>query len=104
MNVPAAVELALSCVALSGVPAYISCPEYLEAIGGALGEEARRRLAVVARLDYAPDLEALREIMRAEGITYYVVTTARDAPFDAARRQAIGHVGVYAVYAASSAG
>ncbi|UZF94451.1 hypothetical protein [Bosea sp. NBC_00550] len=87
-------------VALSGVPAYISRPQSLLVAGGARGEEARRRLAVLDRLNRAPDLEALQNAMRAEGITYYIVSSARDAPFDSERHAAIGHQGEYAIYSA----
>jgi hypothetical protein len=86
-------------VALSGVPAYVSCPEYLLALGGFIGDEAERRLDVLARLALAPTLEALKAGMRTEEITYYVVTKPQDAPFDPDRRGAIGHQGTFAVYA-----
>ena len=90
-------------VALSGVPAYISSPNFLIATGGAVGEEARRRLAVIDQLDQAPDLEALQAAMRAEGISAYVVSSPRDASFDPLRHCAIGRDGDYAVYSAHPA-
>jgi hypothetical protein len=94
------IDDAVRLVALSGVPAYIACPDFLLSTGGAVGREARRRMAALDRLDRAPDLEALQSAMRAEGITYYVVSSSRDAPFDPKRLEAIGHQGEYAIYAA----
>lgn len=87
-------------VALSGVPAYLSAPNFLIATGGAVGEEARRRLAVIGQLDRAPNLKALQTAMRAEGVTAYVTTSARDVLFDPQRLCAIGRDGDYAVYSA----
>jgi hypothetical protein len=87
-------------VALSGVPAYLSSPNFLIATGGAAGQEAQRRLAVIDQLDQAPNLEALQAAMRAEGISDYVVSSDRDARFDPQRRCAIGRNGDYAVYSA----
>ncbi len=97
------VDDAARLVALSGVPAYVSCPNVLLTIGGSLGEEARRRLSVIDRLDNAPNLETLRKRMQEEGITAYVVSSARDAQFDPDRLGAAGHSGDYAVYLASPA-
>jgi hypothetical protein len=94
------IDDAARLVALSGVPAYISCPKVLLTIGGTVGEDARRRLAVIDRLDHAPNLDALRTLMQQEGITAYVVSLASDAPFDPERLGAIGHQGEYAIYAA----
>jgi hypothetical protein len=94
------IDDAASLVALSGVPAYISCPGYLLTLKGPIADEARRRLAVLRRIADAPTLEALQGEMRAEGIAYYVVTTPRDAPFDPERRGAIGRKGAFAIYAA----
>jgi hypothetical protein len=95
------IDDAARLVGLSGVPAYVSCPAYLMTLGGPVGEETRRRMAVVRRLAEAPNLESLQDVMRAEGITAYVVTSARDLAFDPERRGAIGRAGDYAVYLAS---
>lgn len=93
------IDDAARLVGLTGVPAYLSCPGFLLATGGIYGEEARRRLAVIARLDAAPDLETLRALMRAEGVTHYVATSPSDLPFDAERRHAVARSGDYALYA-----
>jgi hypothetical protein len=85
--------------AFTGIPAYVSCYGYLQELGGVRAEEATRRMAVLARLGSAPDLPGLQAIMRAEGITHYVVTAPSDAPFDPERRHATGHAGPFAVYA-----
>jgi len=98
------IDDAARLVALSSVPAYISCPNFLLATGGKIGEEARRRMAALEQLDQAPSLEALQIAMRAEGITYYIVSSAGDALFDPMRLQAIGHEGEYAVYAVPPSG
>jgi hypothetical protein len=90
-------------VALTGMPAYIACPAFLLVTGGKVGEEARRRMAALERLDRVPSLEALQAAMRAEGVTYYIANSAGDAPFDPKRLQAIGHEGAYAIYAAAPA-
>jgi hypothetical protein len=89
---------AAAVVALSGVPAYLSCPGFMVSTGGAVGIEAQRRLAVIARMDAAQDLSDLRTVMRSEGITHYVVTAATDAQFDPQRRAAAFRVGSHAVY------
>jgi hypothetical protein len=94
------IDNAARLVALSGIPAYISCPAYFQAIGGPIGAEAQRRTAVLAHLAEATSLEALHTAMRSEGITHYLVTTPQDASFDPERRGAIGHVGTFAIYAA----
>lgn len=89
-------------VTLSGIPAYISCPQYLLRFEGAIGAEAHKRMNVVAQLDEAPDLAALQALMRAQGITYYIANSENDVPFDPQRLYAIGHEGQYAVYRADS--
>lgn len=94
------IDDAARLVAFSGVPAYISSPVFLLKSAGRLGDEARRRMAVIARLAEATDLAELQATMRAEGITHYVVTAQRDAPFDPERRGAIGRAGTYAIYLA----
>jgi hypothetical protein len=94
------IDDAARLVALSGVPAYVSCPTVLLTIGGAIGDETRRRLAVIDRLDHEPNLEMLRKVMRDEGISAYVVSSASDAPFDPERLSANGRAGNYAVYLA----
>jgi hypothetical protein len=91
-------------IALSGTPAYISRPAIQFALGGAVGDEAHRRMGVLARLAQEPDLEALRGAMRAEGVTHYVVTKPSDVSFDPERRGAIGRYGPYAVYRAEASG
>lgn len=91
-------------VALSGMPAYIACPSFLLAVGGSISEEARRRLAVIEKLDRSPDVAELRRTMRIEGITHYVVTKPTDASFDPDRREALGRSGSYAVYSVNPAG
>lgn len=96
------IDNAARLVALSGMPAYVSCSAYFEGLGGPIGDEARRRMMVLAHLAEATSLEALQTAMRSEGITYYVVVTPQDASFDPARRGAIGHVGTFAIYAARS--
>ena len=98
------IDDAARLVALSGVPAYVSCPKVLLSIGGALGAEAQRRLEVIDRLDHATDLETLRRIMRENGVTAYVARSPGDAAFDPGRLAAVGHEGDYAVYSAASAG
>jgi hypothetical protein len=95
-----AIDDAAQLIALTGVPAYLSRPSFLVTTGGARGEEARRRLDVIARLAAAPNLEALRALMRAEGITLYVTTSPADFPFDPERRGAIARSGDYALYSA----
>ena len=97
------IDDAARLVALSGVPAYISCPSFLLATGGEVGDEARRRMTVLGGLDQAPSLEALQAAMRAAGVTYYIVNSASDAPFDPGRLRAIAHEGEYAIYGAASA-
>lgn len=88
-------------VALSGTPAYISCTSFLLKTGGAVGDEARRRMAVIEALAKAPNLEALQSAMRTAGVTHYVVTKPADIRFDPERLGAIGHSGSYAVYRAT---
>ena len=95
-----AIDDAAVLVALSGVPAFISCPQYLLALGGGIATEARRRMAIVKRLDQASDLALLQSLMRAEGISFYVVQSENEAPFDPQRLSAIGREGQYAVYGA----
>ncbi len=97
------IDDAARLVALSGVPAYISCPNFLMVTGGKVGEEAKRRMTALERLDQAPSLEALQAAMRDEGVTYYLANSAGDAPFDPMRLQAIGHEGEYAIYAVAPA-
>ncbi|TCI00415.1 hypothetical protein EJV46_07220 [Roseococcus sp. SYP-B2431] len=92
------IDEAAQLIALTGVPAYLSCPGFLVATGGAYGDEARRRLAVVAQLGAAPDLEALWARMRAEAVTHLVVTRRTDLPFDRERRHAAARSGEYALY------
>jgi hypothetical protein len=92
------IDDAARLVALTGVPAYLSCAALQIARGEPWRTETERRLMVSRRLTEAPDLTSLRSIMRAEGITRYVATTPADAPFDPARLGAIQHVGTYAVY------
>lgn len=92
------IDDAARLVALSGMPAYLSCPGFMIASGGAFGQEATRRLEVLRRLAAAPDLAALRAIMREERITHYIVTAPGDAPFDPERRAADARFGDYAVY------
>jgi hypothetical protein len=92
------IDDAARLIALTGVPAYLSCPGFLVATGGSYGEEARRRLEVIRQLDAAPDLESLRALMRSHGITHYVTTSAADLPFDSDRRQAVARSGDYALY------
>jgi hypothetical protein len=96
------IDEAAILVALSGVPAYISCPAIWVVTGGQLGAEAQRRLSVLRELSQAPNLEALRARMRAEGITDYVATKPQDVPFDIDRRQATTRSGAFAIYGSSS--
>lgn len=86
-------------VALSSIPAYISCPDFLFTFGGRVSKEARRRMQVLADLAKAPTITVLKENMRDAGITYYVVTRPQDVPFDPERRHAISHAGSFAIYA-----
>jgi hypothetical protein len=94
------IDDAVRLVALSGVPAYIARPAFAVTVKGSDGDEARRRMAVIGRLAAAVDLSELRSILRAERITHYVVTSPNDAAFDPERREAVGHVGTFAVYLA----
>jgi hypothetical protein len=87
-------------VALSAVPAYVSSPVLFKLMGDPWRAEAERRMAVLDRLAVAPSLDALLRIMKAEGISHYVVTQGEDAPFDPDRRAALGRVGSFAVYRA----
>ena len=96
------IDDAARLIALTGVPAYLSCPGFLVATAGAIGEEAWRRLVVISQLATAPDLDALRTLMRTEGITLYVITSPADLPFDPERRSAIAISGDYAVYSVTS--
>jgi hypothetical protein len=61
-------------------------------------------MTVIDRLDQAQSLETLQALMRADGITAYVVSSDRDAPFDPQRLSAIGREGLYAIYAAQPTG
>jgi len=92
------IDDAARLVALTSVPALLSCPGFFIATGGAAGEEARRRLAAIQRLGTAQDLDTLRTLMREEGVTHYVVTSPTDLPFDAERRHATARSGTYALY------
>jgi hypothetical protein len=106
-NQPADTRLiddAARLVALSGVPAYIACPALHLVTAGRIAQEAARRMDIVAQLAAAPDLAALRALMRSAGISHYVVTSPAAAAFDPERREAIGRVGSYAVYLATPAG
>jgi hypothetical protein len=94
------IDDAARLVGFSGVPAYLSCPSFMTATGGAVAHEAARRLAVLDHLAHAPDLATLRADMREAGITDYIVNTASDLPFDPERRGAAGHSGDYALYKA----
>ena len=94
------IDDAARLAALSGMPAYLSCPGFMIASGGAVGQEATRRLEVLQRLAAAPDLHALRAIMREERITHYIVNAPGDAPFDPDRGAAAARFGDYAVYLA----
>lgn len=83
---------------LSGVPAYISCPQSLLGRSDYIGEEARRRMLIAEKLSAAPNIEALRAIMVQENITYFVVTSRKQALFDLTRDAAIWKEGAYAIY------
>jgi hypothetical protein len=94
------IDDAARLAALSGMPAYLSCPGFLIASGGAVAQEATRRMEVLRELTAAPDLEALRSLMRQERITHYIVTAPGDAAFDPGRAAAAARFGDYAVYLA----
>ncbi|NEI68818.1 hypothetical protein GR212_04470 [Rhizobium lusitanum] len=84
--------------ALSGVPAYISCPQSLIVRDDAIGIEAKRRMTIAEKLSSAPSLDALQAIMTQEKITYFVTTNNNQAPFDSRRDAAIWKNGVVAIY------
>ena len=96
------IDDAARLVALSGVPAYISCTAYFTAIGGPISEEAQRRIMVMNHLANAASLKALQAMMLAEGISHFVVTAEQGMSFDPERREAIAHAGSFAIYAAHS--
>lgn len=95
------IDDAVRLISLTGVPAYLSRASFFVSRGGAQGEEARRRLAIIDRLAATADLDALRALMRAEGITLYVTTSPTDLAFDPERRGAIARAGDYALYSAA---
>jgi hypothetical protein len=84
--------------ALSGVPAYISCPQSLLRRDDATGTEAKRRMVIAEKLSSAPSLDALRAMMAQEKITYFVTTKSNQAPFDSARDAAVWRDGAFAIY------
>ncbi len=92
------IDDAVFVMALTGIPAYISCPSLMRALGGTIGVEAERRQRALTRLAAAGDLTEMQAIMRAEGITHYVLTRDTDAPFDPDRSHAAFHAGHYALY------
>ena len=97
------IDYAAYVVALTGVPAYLSCLGFLRATGGTIGVEAERRQRVLTQLAAAADLTAMQAIMRAEGITHYVLTRETDASFDPDRRHAAFRAGRFALYLTSAA-
>lgn len=92
---------ALTLSGLAAVPAYISAPAFMQATGGTLAPEAARRMAVLARLNAAPDLMALQSMMRAERITHYIASEGAGAAFDPERAAATRRFGSRAVYTAA---
>jgi hypothetical protein len=92
------VDDALRLAALSGVPAYVSCPGYLVASGGALAAEAQRRLGVMRRLERVLNLAELRLLMRDERITHFITTLPQAHNFDAGAAGALARKGNLVVY------
>lgn len=92
------VDDALRLVALSGVPAYVSCPAFFIQSGGALAKEAQRRLNVVGHLGQARGVPELRALMRAERITHFITTVKKADRFDPAAGHAMARAGDLVVY------
>ncbi|WP_245434927.1 hypothetical protein [Rhizobium anhuiense] len=92
------IDDASALVALSGIPAYISRPRLFELRSDNVGNEARRRIEVVKRLDAAPTVSALKQLMASEHITHYLVTNTTQMAFDSERTGATWKSGQYAIY------
>ncbi|UIL28697.1 hypothetical protein LZK75_04420 [Rhizobium leguminosarum] len=92
------IDDASALVALSGIPAYISRPRLFELRSDNVGNEARRRMEVVKRLDAAPTVSALKQLMASEHITHYLVTDTTQVAFDRERAGAAWKSGQFAVY------
>lgn len=84
--------------ALTGIPAYIAHPAYFKSLGGTLADETARRRSVLSLLDNAGTRDQLNTIMKANGITHYLVSRPTDASFDPDRAQTSWHVGSYGIY------
>ncbi|ADY66002.1 hypothetical protein [Agrobacterium tumefaciens] len=87
-------------VAMSGMPAYISCPQSLLLRDDYVGSEAARRMEVIEQMAKASSFEELRTMMRAENIAYYIVTNSQQAHFDRTYDSAFWKGGEYAIYSA----
>lgn len=92
------IDDASALVALSGIPAYISRPRLFELRSDNVGNEARRRTEVVKRLDAAPTVSALKQLMASEHITHYLVENTTQMAFDSERAGAAWKSGQYAIY------
>lgn len=87
-------------VAMSGMPAYISCPQSLLLRDDYVGREAARRMDVIDQFAKAATFEALQTMMKAENIAYYIVTNSQQAKFDPEYDNAFWKSGEYAIYSA----
>jgi len=89
-------------VALSGVPAFMSCPQSVLMRTDRYGDDARRRVTIQSALDNAASLEKLRELMTTHNITQYIVLDSSRAQFDPDRSDANWALGGSAIYETSS--
>ncbi|KAA3498031.1 hypothetical protein DXM27_23945 [Rhizobium rhizogenes] len=87
-------------VAMSGMPAYISCPQSLLLRDDYVGREAARRMDFIDQFAKAPTFKALQTMMRAENVAYYIVTNSQQANFDPEYDSAFWKHGEYAIYSA----
>lgn len=94
------VDDAAVIVALSGVPAFMSCPQSVLLRADRYGDDARRRVPVQVALDSAASLEELHRLMALNHITQYIVLDSAHATFDPNRSYADWRGNGVAVYEA----
>ncbi len=85
-------------VALSGVPAFMSCPQSILMRNDRYGDDARRRAIIQSAMDNAISLKELHELMSIHSITQYIVLDSSHALFDPDRSDANWSFGGSAIY------
>ena len=84
------------------MPAYLARPFVFLSRGGAPAELAQRRLDVLARLERAADAAAALDVMRSEGIGWFVVLGDAGPLWDPQRKHAAFAAKQAAVYRLNS--